>query len=137
MIPDESTLSRLVAARLDLSISQRLLDKNFKLSIIKRCWEDQLRIKREFINRTFSSVSLEYFFLDDDFVCEVDLYIACLILQKQIEHIDGKKENIIIPSVRMKQIRERNGESHTKGISISLIFVSFRSTYTRANIDFI
>ena len=46
LAPDESTLSRLVAARLDLPISQRLLDKNFKLSIIKRCWEDQLRLKR-------------------------------------------------------------------------------------------
>jgi hypothetical protein len=46
-IPDESTLSRLVAARLDLPISQNLLNKNFKLSIIKRCWEDQLRLKRK------------------------------------------------------------------------------------------
>jgi hypothetical protein len=46
LIPDESTLSRLVAARLDLPISQSLLDRNFKLSIIKRCWEDQLRLKR-------------------------------------------------------------------------------------------
>ncbi len=49
LIPDESTLSRLVAARLDLPISQRLLDQNFKLSIIKRCWEDQLRLKRKLI----------------------------------------------------------------------------------------
>ncbi|CAF4362209.1 unnamed protein product, partial [Adineta steineri] len=47
LIPDESTLSRLVAARLDLPISQRLLDQKFKLSIIKRCWEDQLRLKRK------------------------------------------------------------------------------------------
>jgi hypothetical protein len=46
-IPDESTLSRLVAARLDLPISQSMLDRNFKLSIIKRCWEDQLRLKRK------------------------------------------------------------------------------------------
>ncbi|CAF3866736.1 unnamed protein product [Rotaria sp. Silwood1] len=45
-IPDENTLSRLVAARLDLPISQLLLNQNFKLSIIKRCWEDQLRLKR-------------------------------------------------------------------------------------------
>jgi baculoviral IAP repeat-containing protein 2/3 len=90
LIPDESTLSRLVAARLDLPISQRLLDQNFKLSIIKRCWEDQLRLKQ------------------DDFVSECDLFVACLILQKQIEHIDGKKENIVIPSIRMEQIRERN-----------------------------
>ena len=47
LIPDESTLSRFVAARLDLPVSQRLLDQNFKLSVIKRCWEDQLRLKRE------------------------------------------------------------------------------------------
>ncbi len=45
-IPNERTLFRLVAARLDLPISQRLLHQNFKLSIIKRCWEDQLRLKR-------------------------------------------------------------------------------------------
>ncbi|CAF0969947.1 unnamed protein product [Adineta steineri] len=87
LIPDESTLSRLVAARLDLPISQSLL-KEFKLSIIKRCWEDQLRLKR------------------DDFVTDSDLRMACKILQKQIEHIDGKKENIVIPSVQMKKIQE-------------------------------
>lgn len=45
LIPDESTLSRLVAARLDLPSSRRLLGQNFKLSIIERCWEDQLRLK--------------------------------------------------------------------------------------------
>ncbi|CAF1342013.1 unnamed protein product [Adineta steineri] len=44
---DENLLSRLVTARLDLPISQQLLNQNFKLSIIKRCWEDQLRLKRE------------------------------------------------------------------------------------------
>ena len=44
---DESVLSRLVAARLDLPASQRLLNQNFKLSVIKRCWEDQLRLKRK------------------------------------------------------------------------------------------
>lgn len=38
-------LSRLVAARLDLSNSQKLLDQGFKLSVIKRCWEDQLKFK--------------------------------------------------------------------------------------------
>jgi hypothetical protein len=47
-LPDESTLSRFVAARLDLFISQSLLDRNFKLSIIKRCYEDQLRFKRKY-----------------------------------------------------------------------------------------
>ncbi len=33
--------------------------------------------------------------------------MACTILQKQIECIDGKKENIIVPSVTMKKIRQR------------------------------
>ncbi|CAF4977441.1 unnamed protein product [Rotaria sp. Silwood1] len=88
-IPDESTLSRYVAARLDLPSSQRLLDENYKLSIIKRCWEDQLRLKR------------------DDYLEMCDLFASCFILQKQIERIDGKKENITIPSVAMKKIRER------------------------------
>jgi len=46
-------------------------------------------------------------FLEDDFVSECDLFIACLILQKQIEHIGGKKENIVIPRIKMKQIREQ------------------------------
>ena len=39
--------------------------------------------------------------LDEDFVSDCDLLLACTILQKQIEHIDGKKENIIVPSVAM------------------------------------
>ena len=46
LVLDESTLSRLVAARLDLLISQRLLKENVSPSIIKKCWEDQLRLKR-------------------------------------------------------------------------------------------
>jgi hypothetical protein len=33
--------------------------------------------------------------------------MACTILQKQIEGIDGKKENIIVPSVAMRKIREK------------------------------
>ncbi|CAF0818435.1 unnamed protein product [Didymodactylos carnosus] len=88
-ITDANTLSRLVAARLDLSVSQTLLSKNFKLSVIKRCYEDQLRLKH------------------DDFASDCDLLLACTILQKQIDHIDGKKENIIVPSVHMKKLREQ------------------------------
>ncbi|CAF3353217.1 unnamed protein product [Rotaria socialis] len=86
---DEITISRLVAARLDLPMSQRLLEQNFKLSIIKRCWEDQLRLK------------------GDDFADDCDLMVACIILQKEIKYIDGKKENIIIPNVAMNKIHER------------------------------
>ncbi len=46
------------------------------------------------------------FVLDDDFIDECDLFVACMILQKQIECIDGKKENIIVPTVAMNKIRE-------------------------------
>ena len=107
-IPDESTLSRLVAARLDLPISQRLLNQKFKLSIIKRCWEDQLRLKCK-LKYSFSCWDQkQIFFLVDDFETDCDLLIACTILQKQIDHINGRKENIIIPSVQMKKILERN-----------------------------
>jgi len=52
LIPDENTLSRLVAARLDLPISQSLLDRSYRLSIIQRCWEDQLRLKGRLKNKT-------------------------------------------------------------------------------------
>jgi hypothetical protein len=99
LIPDESTLSRLVAARLDLPVSQRLLNKNFKLSIIKRCFEDQLRLKH------------------DDFATDSDLHMACMILQKQIEHIDGKKDNIIIPSIKMKKLREDAERARIEALS--------------------
>ena len=47
---DESTLSRLVAARLDLPITKSLLSRGIKQSVIKRCWEDQLRLKRKINN---------------------------------------------------------------------------------------
>ncbi|CAF2473108.1 unnamed protein product [Rotaria sp. Silwood2] len=83
LILNKRTLLKLVAARLDLPMSQRLLNQNFKLSIIKRCWKDQLRIKH------------------DDFASDCDLYIACLIRQKQIEYIDGSEENIIIPKTHV------------------------------------
>ncbi|CAF1002385.1 unnamed protein product [Rotaria sordida] len=101
-ITNESALSRFVAARLDLPISQRLLDQNFKLSIIKRCWEDQLRLKQ------------------DDFETDSDLLMACIILQKQIDHINGKKENIIVPSIRMRQICEREQAEARAAASASI-----------------
>ncbi|CAF0739253.1 unnamed protein product [Adineta ricciae] len=85
---DASRISRLVAARLDLPWSQYLLDQNFKLSIIRRCWEDQLQLKQ------------------DDFHGNVNLFIACTILLKQIDRIQGNRDNIITPTDRLQLIRE-------------------------------
>ncbi len=61
------------------------------------------------------------FFSEDDFVSELDLYVACLIIRKQIEVIDGKKENIVIPNRKMKQIREQNSEFLIKIFIISTL----------------
>jgi hypothetical protein len=42
----------------------------------------------------------------DDFQTDSDLVIACTVLQKQIDYINGNKENIVVPSVRMRKIHE-------------------------------
>ncbi|CAF4406551.1 unnamed protein product, partial [Rotaria magnacalcarata] len=100
-VNDPNMLSRFVAARLDLSSSQRLLNQKFKLSVIKRCWEDQLQLKI------------------DDFVSDSDLLISCIILQKQIDRIKGDKENIIIPSRETRPISnsQQSGSSSMPIIS--------------------
>jgi len=54
-----------------------------------------------------SETCILIFILDEDFVSDCDLLMACTILQKQIERIDGKKENITVPSVAMKRVREK------------------------------
>ena len=46
--------------------------------------------------------------------------MACIILQKQIEHIDGKKENIIIPSVAMKKFEKENKQVIYQRIRINV-----------------
>lgn len=94
---DDNLLSRLVAARLDLPVSQELLNKNVRLSVIKRVWEDQLRIKH------------------DDFVADIDVHVACLILEKQIKIIDGNKDNVIIPKKKKEQIL-RQGEEVSRDV---------------------
>jgi hypothetical protein len=45
--------------------------------------------------------------LEDDFTSDCDMFVACIILQKQIDHINGNKENIIVPSVKINMIREK------------------------------
>ncbi|CAF3993431.1 unnamed protein product [Rotaria sordida] len=76
---DPDQLTRLVKARLDLPIVEHLR-LQYSLVIIKRCIEDQFKIK------------------NDDFKTDIDLTMACLILQKQIDIIKGSIDNLIIPS---------------------------------------
>jgi len=59
---DDGTLAQLVADRLDLPISQNLLqEKKIPRSIIERCWMDQLRFKRN--NTEIFFFSYTYFYL--------------------------------------------------------------------------
>jgi hypothetical protein len=47
--------------------------------------------------------------------------MACLVLRKQIKHIGGTRENIFIPSVRMRQIRDQAKEEQTGMFSVMLL----------------
>ena len=49
--------------------------------------------------------------------------MACLILREQIERTDRKKENIVISSFKMKQIREQEGKSIDQIIIIISTFL--------------
>lgn len=125
LIPNKATLSRLVSARLDLPVSKCLLDKYFKLVIVKQCWTDQLRLKRRLkIFNILAFPNIFFCFLERDFHSNDDLYMACLIFQKQIEHIKDNEDNIVIPSIRMRQIREQQG-TLTLRISLFSIFLLF------------
>jgi len=137
---DDDALSKLVADRLDLPFSKYLLKGNkFQQSIIKHCWMDQLRLKGKNKEIVFFFASPYFFFhLDDDFVNDCDLYIACQIRQKQIELIDRKKTNIIIPSIALKDIYDQrqisllNNSKQTYSGKKKILFfnqIKFKSRY--------
>ncbi|CAF1085777.1 unnamed protein product [Rotaria sp. Silwood1] len=88
---DKDQLTRLVKSRLDLPIVERLRSQ-YPLAIIKRCIEDQFKIK------------------NDDFQTDIDLTMACSILQKQIDIIQGSSDNIIIPS-QYQQLLDSSSQS--------------------------
>ncbi|CAF0768729.1 unnamed protein product [Rotaria sp. Silwood1] len=69
---------------------------------------------------------------DDDFVSDCDLFIACVILQKQIEHINGNKDKIIVPSIKMRLIRDR--EQSDNLVEKQLVSPSLSTTLTNDSI---
>ncbi|CAF0880673.1 unnamed protein product [Adineta steineri] len=110
----DNTIKCLVAARLDLPISQRST-RIFGVSIVRQCWEDQLRIK------------------DEDFVSEFDLYMACRILQKTNQCINGNSPgNIVIPSVRMRQLELQRLPDVIRSITTRLRMIQSTATGTQA-----
>lgn len=114
---DASLRSRLVSANLDLNSSRRLLDQNFNVSVVKRVFDDQFRLKCKFYLQSQKLIrekdnNLYFLFIGDDFRSELDLYIACLILQKQIEHINGDRTKIIVPREKLKQLQKSHETSN-------------------------
>lgn len=53
-----------------------------------------------------------------DFPTDSNLYIACLILEKQIKHINDNKKGIIIPSESMQQHKEQAMKEYAGTITI-------------------
>lgn len=49
-IPDQATLDKWLEARLGLPVSRRLMDEQFELSIVRQCWETQLKLKGKCTN---------------------------------------------------------------------------------------
>lgn len=91
---DERQLSRLVAARLDLPISQRLLDQNFKLSVIKRCWEDQIRIKsKDRDNRIIDSRLNNYLLI---FLFQTTISSATVIYLLHVSFFKSKSSILMV-----------------------------------------
>lgn len=81
-------LDRMVKARLDLPVVEKLRQEGYSMAIIRKVYEMQLRFKK------------------DDFKTDVDLRVACLILDKQVKLINGNEANILIPQSWLKKYLE-------------------------------
>ncbi|CAF2377764.1 unnamed protein product [Rotaria sp. Silwood2] len=104
-ILDDSLLLRLVADYLDLPVSIYLLEvKKIERSIVERCLKDQLQHR--------------YY----DFIDGCDLSIRCEIIKKQIEHIEIKKKDVVIPSIALKELYQ-NRQQSCNGEQSSLFYV--------------
>ncbi|CAF3927131.1 unnamed protein product [Rotaria sordida] len=81
-------IDRLVKARLDLPVAEKVRREGYSITIIRKDNEMQLHFKK------------------DDFKSDVDLRVACLILDKQVKLINGNENNILIPQNWMKKYIE-------------------------------
>jgi hypothetical protein len=79
-------IDRMVKARLDLPVVEKLRQEGYSMAIVRKVYEMQLRFKK------------------DDFKTDVDLRVACLILDKQVKLINGNEANILIPQNWMQEL---------------------------------
>lgn len=87
-------IERMVKARLDLPIVEKLREENVSMAIIRKVLDMQLRFKK------------------DDFRSDLDLRIACLILDKQVKLINGNEGNILIARNWLKVYVEKQTNEH-------------------------
>lgn len=89
-------IERMVKARLDLPIVEKLRQENISMAIIRKVFDMQLRFKK------------------DDFRSDLDLRIACVILEKQVKLINGNESNILIPRNWIKAYIEKQSNENEK-----------------------
>lgn len=88
-------IDRMVKARLDLPVVEKLRQEGYSMAIIRKVYEMQLRFKK------------------DDFKTDVDLRVACLVLDKQVKLINGNEANILIPQNWIKKYLEDQARGTT------------------------
>ena len=67
------------------------------------------------------------FFSEDDFKTDVDLRVACLILDKQVKLINGNEANILTPHVWLKKYLDDQGKGIERQESITRPIVELQS----------
>ena len=101
---------------IEFTFIREIYQHEFSNGCHKSLRNDQLQIKGRTLEK-FDYMPLMFTIIaGEDFKSETDLRVACTILQRQIEHIHGNRENIVIPSVRMRQLR---------GIRMRILFFYF------------
>ncbi|CAF3578311.1 unnamed protein product [Rotaria sordida] len=84
----DDEIDKMVKARLDLPIVEKLRKLGFTMAIIRKAFEIQLKNKH------------------DDFQSDNDLRMACLMLHQQVKLINGNENNLLIPQDWMKKYIE-------------------------------
>lgn len=67
--------------------------------------------------KSFLEKKLSFVYLEEEFVSDLDLKLACLVLHKQFQHFRTER-HVIVPSERMSQLREREAQAQAGLLAI-------------------
>ena len=133
-------IDRMVKARLDLPVVEKLRQEGYSMAIIRyisiiyfkkidmlflifsiekymKCNYDLkvVLLLKKLINVHDKNFVL--FLIEDDFKTDVDLRVACLILDKQVKLINGNEANILIPQNWMKKyLEDQEAGTHSQEV---------------------